>query len=76
MTVTEWGVVLGVVGVVTAMLFPWLLSIHGKVSRIEEKTTAIAERAEEDRGEHTRLWGRSDNHEHRIIVLEQKPQSQ
>lgn len=72
MSVTEWGIVLGVVGVVAGMLFPWLLSVHGKLSRIEEKTTIMAQRAEEDRDEHSRLWNRIDNHEHRIIVLEQR----
>ena len=72
MTVTEWGILLGVIGAVVGMLFPWLLSVHGKLSRIEEKTTIMAERAEEDRDEHNRLWNRIDNHEHRIIVLEQR----
>ncbi len=72
MSVMEWGIVLGVFGGVAAMLFPWLLSIHGKVSRIETTTKFMLENAKKNDDDHQRLWGRTDNHEHRIIVLEQK----
>ena len=72
MSVMEWGIVLGVFGGVVAMLFPWLLSIHGKVSRIDERTTALLKNADKDSAERTRLWERIDDHERRVIVLEQK----
>ncbi len=72
MSVMEWGIVLGLFSGVAAPVATMLYSIHGKVSRIDERTTTLVKNGEKDSEERKRLWQRSDNHEHRIIVLEQK----
>jgi len=59
--------VLGVGGV----LFVTLLQHGAKLSAIKTAVELLQKRWEENRADHKELWGRIDDHEHRITVLEE-----
>jgi len=72
MSIEAWGIVIGTCAAVAVPLSMWLISAHGKLSRIDERTMMIVEQAQADQEEHKTLHSRINNHEKRIIVLEHK----
>ncbi len=72
MSIEAWAIVIGVGVTLGVPLGAWLMSAHGKLSRIDERTMMIVEQAAADQEEHKTLHSRIDNHEKRIIVLEHK----
>lgn len=72
MGVEAWGILVGVALTIGVPLGAWLMSAHGKLSRIDERTSMIVEQAQADRDEHKTIHKRIDGHEKRIVVLEHK----
>lgn len=70
MTASAW---LGLITIAVTVLVPVIASyflLSMKLTRVETKVDGFSKRIDENREEHTRIWGKLDNHETRITRLE------
>lgn len=60
------------VATITSLHARVLWSLHGKMSRIDQKVETFTEEARRNEAHHSEIRERIDNHERRMIVQEQR----